>query len=68
MEKIKAWVGRLRGFFDEVGVELRKCSWPTGRELSESTVVVIVSVLLLAFFVFVSDGALVMALRLVIRT
>ena len=68
MEKIKAWVGRMRGFFDEVGVELRKCSWPTGRELSESTVVVIVSVVMLSAFVALSDGALVMILQWVIRT
>ena len=51
-------------FVSEVRVELGKCSWPwdpnlTGlkkyRELGESTIVVIISVLLLAGFVTTSD-------------
>jgi preprotein translocase subunit SecE len=48
----------LRGFLGEVKVEMLKCTWPTRTELREQTVVVVVSVLLLAVLVWVSDVAL----------
>ncbi len=56
--------GQIMKFIGEVKVELGKCAWPwdpnqTGlkkyRELFESTLVVIISVLLLAGFVTTSD-------------
>ena len=58
---------RIIKFIEEVKVELDKCSWPwdpnqTGfkkyKELIESTVVVIISVVLLAGFVTSSDWVL----------
>ncbi len=67
MEKIRAWVGAVRTFFDEVRQELKKCSWPTWGELKESTVVVIVSVVILSAFVGVSDFVLNSVLKLVLR-
>ncbi len=57
----------MRGFLGEVNLELKKCSWPSRSELMESTVVVIVSVVLLAVFVGLSDGVLLALLRLVLR-
>jgi preprotein translocase subunit SecE len=57
----------IRKFVGEVKVELDKCSWPwdpnlTGfkkyKELIESTVVVVISVVLLAGFVTTSDWIL----------
>ena len=67
MNKIKEWIGKLRAFFDEVIVELKKCAWPTGQELMESTAVVIVSVLLLAAFVATSDGVMMAILQVLVR-
>ncbi|MBP7830051.1 MAG: preprotein translocase subunit SecE [Kiritimatiellae bacterium] len=46
---------------------MKKCSWPTRSELSESTMVVIVSVVLLAIFVGLSDMVLMGLMRMVIR-
>lgn len=46
---------RLGSFFKDVQTELLKCTWPTWPELRQSTLVVIVSFLLLGFFVAVSD-------------
>lgn len=63
MNRIKESIGRMRAFFGEVQAELRKCSWPAGSELFESTVVVVVSVVLLSAFVAVSDGAIILVLR-----
>jgi len=59
MERLKrAWVA-VRIFFEEVASEMKKCTWPEWQELWESTVVVIISLLLLATFVGVSDKGLV---------
>ena len=55
MSKIAESFGAIRGFFDEVGAELKKCAWPTRPELFDSTVVVIISVGLLGGFVAVCD-------------
>jgi preprotein translocase subunit SecE len=67
MEKIRTWLGAVRTFFDEVRQELKKCAWPTWSELKESTLVVVVSVIILTVFVGVSDLVLNSVLKLVIR-
>ena len=67
MNKVGQAVASTRNFFDEVVVELKKCAWPTRPELFESTVVVIVSVVILAIAVGVSDMVIMSLMRLVIR-
>jgi preprotein translocase subunit SecE len=47
-----------RIFFGELVAELQKASWPTGTELRDSTIVVIVACLLLGLFTSISDFAL----------
>jgi preprotein translocase subunit SecE len=46
---------RVRDFLAEVMVELKKSSWPTRKELIDSTLVVIVTVLILGVFVAMAD-------------
>jgi preprotein translocase SecE subunit len=58
MSKIAESIGGIRGFFGEVSAELKKCAWPTRPELFDSTVVVIISVGLLAGFVATCDVVL----------
>ncbi len=48
----------IRRLWSETGVELKKVSWPNRRELRESTVVVIVGIILLGTFITVSDYSL----------
>lgn len=55
MSKAGESIQRTRQFFGEVGAELKKCSWPGKAELFDSTVVVILSVVLLAAFIAVCD-------------
>jgi preprotein translocase subunit SecE len=43
-------IGRVREFVQDVLVEFRKVTWPTRQELVNSTVVVIVVTVVLAFF------------------
>ncbi|MFO7870323.1 MAG: preprotein translocase subunit SecE [Kiritimatiellia bacterium] len=66
MKKLRQIIEGIRTFIGEVGVEMRKSTWPERSELMESTVVVIVSVLLLSTFVGFSDWILVRFLRLMI--
>jgi preprotein translocase subunit SecE len=48
----------IRIFWGEMWTELRKASWPTRTELRDSTIVVIIAVAILGFFISVSDFAL----------
>ena len=49
---------QMREFLKDVRVESAKVSWPTRTELRDSTAVVLVTVLLVAAFIFVVDQIL----------
>lgn len=49
---------QMREFVKDVRVESAKVSWPTRTELRDSTAVVLVTVLLVAAFIFVVDQIL----------
>jgi len=51
-------VAKAREFLKEVQVESTKVSWPTRNELRDSTVVVIVTVLIVSLFIGVVDRLL----------
>jgi preprotein translocase SecE subunit len=48
-------IHKIRTIYHETVVELKKCTWPSWNELSESTVVVIASVAILSIFVALAD-------------
>ena len=52
----------------EVWTELKKSSWPTRRELSDSTVVVIVTILILGIFVALADLLFLRIVAMLTRT
>ena len=43
--------GKVRGFIRDTLAELGRCTWPSRQELMESTVLVIVAVVILGCFV-----------------
>ena len=51
---IQQWK-RMTTFFQEVKAELQKTSWPTQKEVRNTTIVVIVFVLVCAAYLFVVD-------------
>jgi preprotein translocase subunit SecE len=51
-------IGRVREFTLEVMAEFRKVTWPSRQELANSTVVVIVVTVVIAFFLGMVDIAL----------
>ena len=52
----------------EVWVELKKSSWPTRKELVDSTIVVIVTILVLGIFVALADLVFLRIVALLTRT
>ena len=58
---------KVREFFHDVMVEFRRVSWPTRKEVTGSTSVVIVMVIVLAVFLAGVDHALTWIVRLVLR-
>ena len=62
-----AWTMQVREFVKEVKVEATKVSWPTRIELRDSTIVVIVAVLLVSVFVGAVDYVLQLGVRVVFR-
>ena len=48
-------VEKLKTFFSEVVAELKKSSWPTRKELVDSTIVVVITVLAMGVFVALAD-------------
>jgi preprotein translocase subunit SecE len=49
---------KIREFFQEVSVELKKVSWPTRQQTMNATVVVIVVSFIVAFFLGIVDVVL----------
>ncbi len=58
---------RIREFVKDVRVEATKVSWPTRNELRDSTIVVIVTVIIVAVFVGIVDQVLSRGVELLFR-
>jgi preprotein translocase subunit SecE len=59
---------KVQEFVMEVWTELKKSSWPTRKELVDSTVVVIVTILVLGIFVALADLVFMRIVALLTRT
>jgi preprotein translocase subunit SecE len=55
MEKIKEFWKAAKQFFREVRVELKKVTWPSRKETIASTSVVLITVILVSFFLGIVD-------------
>jgi preprotein translocase subunit SecE len=66
-QKSGSVVDRAKEFVKDVRVESTKISWPTRIELRDSTLVVIVLVLMVSAFLFVVDRILQSSLGLLFR-
>jgi len=60
-------VSNIRNFVVEVLVELKKVSWPTRKELIDSTWIVLLSSIALGLIIGVTDFALSKFLTLIIK-
>ncbi|OGQ00992.1 MAG: preprotein translocase subunit SecE [Deltaproteobacteria bacterium RBG_19FT_COMBO_52_11] len=55
MEKIKEFWQKAKQFIREVRVELKKVTWPSRKETIASTSVVLITVILVSFFLGIVD-------------
>jgi len=62
-----SWMSQAQEFVKEVRVEAARISWPTRTELRDSTIVVIVTVLLIGLFIGVVDRILTFLVGLLFR-
>jgi preprotein translocase subunit SecE len=60
-------VEKTRGFSKEVLAEIRKVSWPTRKELQESTLLVILAVTIVMIFIGIVDRIFSALVGLVLR-
>ena len=51
-------IAKIKQYSGDVSKEMKKVSWPTKQQLKESTIVVIVTCVLIAAFVWVIDFAM----------
>lgn len=61
------WLRRVRQFFREVVAEFKKVTWPTRREVANSTAVVIIVVFVVALYLGVVDIGLSKIVGLILR-
>lgn len=57
----------INNFISEVTVELKKVSWPTRSELIGSTIVVIISVAVMAAYIGICDFIFSKSIHLIIK-
>jgi len=55
MERIKEFLRTAQQFFREVRVELKKVTWPSRKETIASTSVVLITVIIVAFYLGIVD-------------
>ena len=48
-------IQRIKNFYHDVRVEMKKVSWPTRQEVINTTLVVIIAVFFFGFFLFGTD-------------
>ena len=60
-------LGKIKKFFSEITVELKKVSWPTRRELIDATWIVLVSSAILGVFIGSADFVLSRLIGLIFR-
>ena len=60
----RGWMDQARDFVKDVRVEFGRVSWPTREELRDSTLVVIVMVLLVSVYLFIWDQIFALVMRM----
>lgn len=68
LKKLQDSIDGVKTFTGDVLGEMKKATWPSRRELVESTMVVIVSLVIMSLFVGFCDRVLVMIMQVLIPT
>ena len=57
-EQMSGWIGRARRFLTDVRAELGRVTWPTGREVWATTLVVILVSMFFGIYLYIVDLSL----------
>jgi preprotein translocase subunit SecE len=68
IEKVKDGFIRIKAFFSEVIQEAKKVTWPTFKEVRDTTIVVIIAIFIFGIFLYLVDMALGELLRVLFRS
>ena len=52
------FLNNIRTFWHEVVLEMKKVSWPTRQEVTNTTIIVVIAIFFFAAYLFVADIAL----------
>lgn len=55
LETIQAWAQKTKQFFGEVRVELQRVTWPDRREITGTTIIVIIVVIVSGIYLSIMD-------------
>ncbi|MCG8398544.1 preprotein translocase subunit SecE [Bacillus atrophaeus] len=58
---------RMMSFFKDVGKEMKKVSWPKGKELTRYTITVISTVIFFVIFFAILDTGISQLIRLIVE-
>ena len=50
VEKVKSYPARMRQFFHDVRMEMRNVTWPTGKDVQATTIVVVIATFFFGFY------------------
>jgi preprotein translocase subunit SecE len=57
-ERVKAWPGQIKSFYNDVRTETRKVTAPSWKEVQATTAVVVVTVFIFGLYFFVIDNVI----------
>ncbi len=66
-ERMKSWPQRIKAFYTDVRVEMKKVTTPTRKEVQATTVVVIITVFLFGAYFWVVDNTIARIIDAVMR-
>jgi preprotein translocase subunit SecE len=68
VEKVKGSFGKIKTFFSEVVAEAKKVTWPTFKEVRDTTIVVIIAIFIFGIFLYLVDLGLGELLRILFHS
>ncbi len=66
-ERMKSWPQRVKTFYSDVRMEMKKVTAPSRKEVQATTVVVIITVFLFGAYFWVVDNSIARVIDIVIR-
>ena len=63
VDSVKGWPVRIREFYNETRLEMRRVTWPERKQVQATTIVVIATVFFFGFYLTLADKVVDLLLR-----